>query len=130
MQNEKNMPGHVLRELHRFLERNKKTRRTKKQKKKHAEQKNTRSKKNTLTSQMVGILSAESPSLQTGPSRNQVELLIADVKPLKLPCFWRFQLGHKISLPFVMNSQCACTCFGGLVVFLLCGWTVCTQSLI
>ena len=35
MQNKKNMPGHVLRELHRFLERNKKTRRIKKQKKKH-----------------------------------------------------------------------------------------------
>ena len=86
MQNEKNMPGHVLRELHRFLERNKKTRRTKNRK--NTQNKKTRgAKNNTLTSQMVGILSAKSPSLQTGLSRNQVELLIADVKPLKTALF-------------------------------------------
>ena len=46
MQNKKNMPGHVLRELHRFLERNKKhaeqkhrKKKKKKQNKKHVEQK-------------------------------------------------------------------------------------------
>ena len=44
---QKNMPGHVLRELHRFLRRNKKTRRTKKQKKKKKKKKKTYRKKNT-----------------------------------------------------------------------------------
>ena len=44
MQNRKNMPGHVLRELHRFLERNKKHT-EQKMRKKNTQQKNTQSKK-------------------------------------------------------------------------------------
>ena len=52
MQNKKNLPGHFLRELHRFLERNQKTRRTKKQKKHthtHRTKKHAEQTKNTLT---------------------------------------------------------------------------------
>ena len=49
MQNKKNMPGHVLRELHRLLERNKKHAQKKKHTHTHRTKKHAEQKKNTLT---------------------------------------------------------------------------------